>query len=160
MVSDTSPLRALSAVNLLPILHTLYGEIVVPPAVAKELTVAVLGLPTIDVTRLEHVRVQIPTDTQQVTRLRERLGEGESEAIALALETGADALLIDEAMGRRIAAGLGLHLVGVIGILLEAKQQGLIDRVGPLLDTLDASITFRISAELRTHALKLAGEQP
>lgn len=64
------------------------------------------------------------------------LDKGEAEAIALALELGADQVLIDERRGRRIAARLNLRYTGILGILVEAKNRGLISEVKPLLDAL------------------------
>lgn len=158
VVSDTSPIRALSVLGLLSVLHTLYGEVLVPPAVVRELEVEVRGLPAVAVGRLAFVRIQMPRNTEQVAQLRERLDAGEAEAVALALEIGADAVLMDESKGRRVAASLGLHPIGVIGVLLEAKKRRAVGQIGPLLDALDRTITFRVSAELRKYALSLAGE--
>jgi predicted nucleic acid-binding protein len=70
----------------------------------------------------------------------------------------ADAILIDEARGRRAAVSLGLHPIGVLGVLLQAKRRGLVPRLGPLLDQLQMTIAFRLSPDLRAEALRLAGE--
>ncbi len=64
------------------------------------------------------------------------IGPGEAEALALAVEVHADAVLIDEAAGRALARQRGLLPLGVLGILLRAKQQNLVGPLGPLLDRL------------------------
>ncbi len=115
-------------------------------------------LGAIDVGRLAFVRIQQPSDLNMLARMRAALDAGEAEAIALALETHADAILMDEARGRNVALSLGLRPVGVIGVLIEAKRRGVVDRVAPLLETLDRTITFRVSETLRRRALDLAGE--
>jgi hypothetical protein len=51
------------------------------------------------------------------------LEPGESESIALALEIGADLLLIDERRGRAEADRLGIKITGLLGILVEAKRK-------------------------------------
>lgn len=156
VVSDTSPIRALSVLGLLDVLGELYGQVFIPPAVAAELAVPVRDLPAIDLGTL--VSVRAPADESLATDLRAQLDPGEADAIALAVEMHADAVLIDEPAGRRVASGLGLHPIGVIGVLLDAKRRGLIARLAEHLDTLDRSIAFRISADLRATALRLAGE--
>lgn len=64
---------------------------------------------------------------------RKRISIGKASnllgAIALALELDAELLFIDEQLGREIAIKEGLKITGLLGILLEAKHQGLIESV-------------------------------
>jgi predicted nucleic acid-binding protein len=86
------------------------------------------------------------------------LDPGESEALALAMEIHAERVLIDESEGRRVARRLGLATIGVMGFLVQAKHQGLIPRVGPLMDVLTTRIRFHLSPEVRQQILRDAGE--
>ena len=104
------------------------------------------------------IESQEATNSEEVSSLLNELDLGEAEAIALARELGITTLPIDEAADRAKATELGLDVVQTIGILLQAKQLGEIDRLEPLLDDLRNRLGFYISDSFRQHALELAGE--
>jgi predicted nucleic acid-binding protein len=76
----------------------------------------------------------------------------------LALELNAELLIIDERPGRAIARQNGIPLIGVLGVLLEAKQQGLIGTVKPLINRLINELEFRVSNQRYETVLQSAGE--
>jgi hypothetical protein len=86
------------------------------------------------------------------------LDAGEAAAIALFLKQKAEALLIDELLGREVANKLGIRTIGIVRILIEAHDRKLISSVKILLDRLEAEANFWISRELRLQVLQLAGE--
>jgi hypothetical protein len=151
VVADTSPLIALHQVGHLSVLKSLFVEVQIPPAVAREVAPSLPELvPWIVVRELAH---PIASDV-----LRASLGPGESEALGLALELKADAVILDDRPARRLALGLGLPVVGTMGILLRAKQTSLIPAVRPLLEKL-LDVGFRLSPAIRDKVLTDAGEQ-
>ena len=93
VVADASPLQYLILIEHTHVLPALYGQVVVPPAVIKELSVDRTPdlVRNLAGSRPDWLHVQAPTQT--LTRMRTDLGEGEREAIRLALEMSADALL-------------------------------------------------------------------
>ena len=97
-------------------------------------------------------------DRQILDRLSEELDIGEAEAIALAVEVQADQVLIDERRGRTIAARFHLRYTGILGILVEAKAQGLIVEVKPLFDALINQAGFWATRALYERVLQLVGE--
>lgn len=64
------------------------------------------------------------------------LGSGEREAIALAIETRADLVVLDDQKGRRVARERGLSVTGTIGVLVEARERGVIPSIRHELDRL------------------------
>ena len=158
VVSDTSPIRALSHLNLISVLEELFSQVIVPPAVARELLHAPSRLPQVNVLDLGFVQVRAPTVLEKVEELLQTLDPGEAEALALALEIGASAVLIDESAGRAMANQLGVPPIGVLGILVRAKQRGLVSSVGTSVDRLQNELGFFISATLRDEILRIAGE--
>lgn len=92
--------------------------------------------------------------------LQRDLDAGEAEAIALAVETNADLLLMDERLGREEANNLGLNCIGLIGVLIAAKRKGLVAEIKPLLDALRDVAGFWISGALYRRVLRDEGELP
>ena len=158
VVSDTSPLRAIHYLGLLPILDEMFAPIVVPPAVQRELISPPPRFDSIDLAGFPFIVVQSPRDQQQVQLLRQTLDLGESEALALAIEIRADAILVDESAGRRAATQNGVRWLGTLGILLQAKAEGRIGQVRPLVEKLTDELGFFVSDRLKQRVFKLAGE--
>jgi predicted nucleic acid-binding protein len=89
--------------------------------------------------------------------MRGSLGDGEREAIALALELCADAIVLDDLPARRVAHAIGLNVIGTAGLLLTAKRRGLIAHIRPELDKLLAA-SFFLSPQLYDDLLRAASE--
>jgi uncharacterized protein len=159
VVSNTSPITNLAAVNKLNLLQQLYGNIIIPEAVFQELTGIDNPVPGKDEVQIfEWIQTRQVINRDQVTALQLELDEGESEAIVLAMELNANRLLIDERRGRTIAVNLGLKITGVLGILIVAKRRGLIKGVKPILDDLIRTAQFRVSDSLYTQILQDVAE--
>jgi predicted nucleic acid-binding protein len=157
IVCDASPLIALSLCNKLDLLDTLFKEVVIPEQVYHE---AILeGKPEAGkIAVWAQGKVQRAEKQPLFQAINLSLDVGESEAITLYWEKSADFLLIDERRGRRIAAQNSIKNIGTLGILLLAKEKGLIDMVKPFWDQLWAS-PIRISNSLYQNILNLAGER-
>jgi predicted nucleic acid-binding protein len=156
IVCDCSPLIALALCDKLDLLDTLFKTVVIPENVYLESTIS--GKPEaakIAIWAQGKVERALNTSIQQVVNLN--LGKGESEAIALYWEKSADYLLIDEQKGRQIASSKGIKIIGSLGILLLAKQNGLIGSLKPCLDILK-NTDIHISTALYQRILKIAEE--
>lgn len=150
VVSNSSPLIALEQIGQLHLLQALFDTLLVPPAVVRETA------PTVTLPKWVNERAL----TQQIgpQLLSSSLGPGESEAISLALEVGAQWLILDDRPARRLAQSLGLPVVGTLGVLLAAKRRGLLlDALRPQLDGLIKS-GFFIAPDLQEQILDDAGE--
>lgn len=155
VVSNASLLINLSRIGKLDLLLDLYGELVIPEAVWQEVVVEGAGQPGADAIKAaEWIRKQPVTNRQLVQALQQELDAGEAEAIALALETEAEILLMDEHLGREVARHLGLSYSGLIGVLIEAKHKGVIHAIKPFLDSLRDLAGFRVSDALYAQILK------
>ncbi|MFB2770292.1 DUF3368 domain-containing protein [Pelatocladus sp. BLCC-F211] len=161
IISDTSVITNLAAIDHLHLLPKLYDQVKIPEAVYRELTDVEPPVPgTLEVQSASWIEVKRVVNHNTVERLQRevRLDPGESEAIALALELNADLLLIDERRGRAEADRLGLRIIGLLGILVEAKRQNLIVAVKPLMDALIATSEFRLSPALYNQILEMVDE--
>jgi uncharacterized protein len=151
VVSDTSAITALLQVNKEALLKELYGEVIIPETVERELLQAHSHLPPF----LRCARV---LNLAEVRRLSTELDLGEAEAIVLAKERRADLLLMDELEGRRVALREGLPFIGLLGVVVQAKQTGFIPSVRQLIAELESVADFRLSEEIKAVAFRKVGE--
>jgi len=136
VISNTSPLLYLHRTGYLSLLPGLYGEVVIPPAVLSELRAGgSRGIDVPDPSDHAWLRV-IPLQSRQLLPIVTDLGEGESEAIGLALEHPGSRLILDDQLARRIARLSRLSFTGTLGVVLKAKAAGLLPSVGPVLQDL------------------------
>jgi len=156
-VSNTSPLLYLHRLGALDWLGTLFVEIWVPDRVLGEL----------DDGRRKGFDVPVVTDYAWCTVVNPLstpsewlsldLGAGELAALALALEHPERVVLLDDGLARRTATAAGLRAMGTLGVLLEVKKLGLISRIEPYVEQLDAAGMW-LSPEIKRRVLALAGE--
>ena len=85
------------------------------------------------------------------------LGDGEKEVLVLGLETPDSLLILDDRHARRYALALGLKISGTLGVILLAKERGILEAVKPALARLEA-LGFRLGHKTRQSVLELAGE--
>lgn len=155
VVSNTTPLITLAGVGLLDVLPALYHEIQIPEAVFTEYQQGRARFPgSPDLAALPWLIVHATDPDPAVPTT---LDAGEAEAIALARAVHARLILLDERRGRAAAAQLGLPVAGTLAVLLQAKRQGLIPLLTPVLDQMIAQ-GRRISPHLHTWVLAQAGE--
>lgn len=147
VVADTTPLNYLVLIDTVHVLPALYGRVLIPQQVHRELQHSRTP-PRVREWATElpgwcEVRVAGPSNDAGLNDL----DAGERDAIQLALDMGIDTLLMDESEGRREAVRLHLNVTGTLAVLEKSAQRGVIDlRVA--FDRLERT-NFRISAKIR-----------
>jgi predicted nucleic acid-binding protein len=158
IIANSTPLVALWVLERLDILRELYGEVLIPPGVQAEFLMAERALRQAVLDDAPWIKV-VPLANPNRTLAYTALDRGEAEALALAEECEARLVIIDERKGRRYASRLGLPLTGTLGILLLAKNEGLIPAVAPLIDALQEAGLY-LDEDLVAGVLESAGERP
>jgi len=160
VVSNTSPLTNLAAIGQFHLLEALFGQLHIADAVWAELNASGRSWPGRDeVAEAAWISRHTVENRLLVRALALDLDQGESESIALAIEQGAGLILLDERDGRHRAQGLGLKIMGIVGVLLLAKQRGLLEAIKPSLDGLREQAGFYLSTAVYEYALREAGEK-
>ena len=149
VVSNSSPLIGLEQIGQLDLLHSLFGEIFIPDGVAAEVSATVRPRPWIRNQSLLH---PLLAETQTPA-----LGVGEREAICLAVEMQASAIILDDEPARKTANKLNLRVIGTAGVLVLAKERQLIGSVRSCLDAL-VDHRFYLSRALYELILSRVGE--
>jgi predicted nucleic acid-binding protein len=158
VISNTSPLLYLHQIGQLDLLLKIYGRVVIPPAVRRELrTGAERGFSTPDVDQIPWLGVRVLTDMTLLPMVID-LGPGEAEAIGLALASPRHLLILDDSLGRRIAHVRALTYTGTLGVLVRAKQEGHLAALKPAIEALQDRTSMRLRPDLIEWALRAAGE--
>ncbi len=157
VVVNSTPLIVLCKIGQLDILKKLYHEILIPTAVYREVT-AVEDSACMQIKAAgEWIHVeQIQEDTDK-KMYKAKLHDGEVEVMLLAQEKYADLVIIDDNAAKKTAKYLGLTVTGTLGILIKAKQKGIIKKLYPLLFEMKQN-GFYINPALEATVLELAGE--
>lgn len=135
VISNTSPLIGLSGLNLLSLLRDLYTEVLIPREVEREFLILDEKKYREVLQNASWIRVVDLVDTKHIVFF-EGLNTGEIEVFALAQEQDARLVIIDDQLARQAAMKIGLPTKGTVGVLLQAKEEGLIAMIKPLLFTL------------------------
>jgi uncharacterized protein len=159
VVTDTSVVLNLCSLQQEPLLADIFGRVLAPPSVMREFQ----RLASVDprfagLTFPAFIHVSAPTQLAPALLENQRLHQGEREALSLAAELGADAVLMDERAGRAAACSLGLQSIGVLGILVQAKRLRYVPAIKPLLDRLHHHARFWIAPALMKQVLRSVGE--
>jgi len=157
VVVNSTPLVAFWSVGRLDILRDLFGEITIPTAVRDEF------LSTEKETRRKTLRDEswirvVALENPNRAAVYAGLDEGEAQVLVLAEEQNASLVLIDERKARRYAERLKLPLSGTLGVLLLAKEEGIIPAVSPLLKAIQ-EVGLYLHEDLIEQILKMAGEK-
>ena len=157
VVVNSTPLVAFWAIGRLDILHSLFGEIVIPPAVREEFLSTEKELRRKALRDESWIRV-VELENPNRTGAFATLDEGEAQVLALADEQKASLVLIDERKARRYAERLKLPLSGTLGVLLLAKEEKIIPAIAPLLKAIQEAGLY-LHEELVKQVLEMAGEK-
>ena len=158
-VADTSPLLFLHRTGTLDLLGALFsGGVWVPPAVRAEIEEGAASgydMPDLDAPSWMNAAPEPTSPPSEWLALD--LGPGELAALSLALEHSERIVLLDDALARRVAKGAGLTVWGTLRVVLEAKRNGHVERVTPLVNRMEDAGMW-VSGDVRRRILRLAGE--
>lgn len=159
IVSNTTPLIAFSSLQKLDLLQQLFGKIYIAQAVYNEATIEKKAKDNLgyEISQADWIYPIKIKDTLAVEVLLDELDLGESETIVLAKEINADWVLMDEKKGRRKLTQLGLQKIGTLGLLLKAKEVGLLTEIRPDIEKLNQT-GFNLSEKVIHSVLQQANE--
>lgn len=129
VAADTGPLNYLILIEQDGILPALFGTVLIPEAVRRELTQPGAPAPVRAWMATPPAWLAIRPDMGSHTHTLDlqRFGAGERETILVALDLYADLVLMDDRAGVAAARGKGLTVVGTLGLIDRAARYGLLD---------------------------------
>lgn len=159
VVADATPLIGLASIGRLEVLRELFEEVFIPQAVYDETVTngRAEGRAKREVGNAPWIHVVQVKDRLAVNLLLDEMDLGEVETIVLAVEMNADWVLMDEKKGRRKLSQLNVPKIGTLGILLRAKELGMIQNLGQEIKELQKA-GFAISQPVIDEILRAAGE--
>ena len=157
IIVNSTPLIALCKVKQLEILKKLYGEITIPNAVFDEVSRKNDTVKRM-IKEAQWIQIESVPDNSNKRMYQAKLHEGEVEVMILAQEYMEDHLVvIDDDAARKTAEFLGLTLTGTMGILIKAKQQGIIDAVMPIVNKMEDNGIY-LSDKLKNRVKRISLE--
>lgn len=157
VISNSSPIIHLTKIGRLNLLERLYSRILVPEKVYLECTDTVHYHKEVElIAQSAWIKRHLIEDHRLFNLLYAEIDAGEAEALVLALEQKADLLLLDDQEARRMARKLGLLVTGTLGVLLKAKNEGMINSFAEDLQKLQRS-GFWLSQKLVNTLLSRIG---
>ena len=134
VIVNTTPLIALCHVGQLELLKKIYGEIMIPQAVYRELSEKKESICKEQVDNaLNWIHVEKIENQMAKSMFKTQLHDGEVEVMILAKEKNADIVIIDDANAKKHAKYLKLPVTGTLGVLIKAKRQGPINELKPVI---------------------------
>jgi predicted nucleic acid-binding protein len=156
LIADTSALIALSICDSLQLLDEIFTEVIVPERVYIEAIKS--NKPEAKKLELYLQEKVIKVDMEDFIYLDGYVDAGETEAMKLYKTLSAHKLLIDDKRGRKVAKLNDIDVIGSLGILIHAKQSGLIKEVKPRLNKIVNSAIY-LDSSLIESVLEITGEQ-
>jgi len=155
-VFNTSPLIFLARLGYLEKTLSLFQMVAIPKKVIKEISVKddEANEKVLKIKNHSNVNFGLATKLVKLYKaLNERLGQGESEAIALAVELNADVVILDDFAGRKAAMELGLKVKGTLGIIKKLLEENKIkiENINKLYETLK-----KLVLELEEKSLRIS----
>ena len=157
VVVNSTPLIVLCGIGKLDILRMLYQEISIPTAVFREVTAKEDSACTQLKMLGEWIHVEEIKDHSEKKMYKAKLHDGEVEVMILAQEKKANLVILDDNAAKNTAKYLGLKVTGTLGVLIKAKQAGLIESVRPLITEMRKN-GFYVSNAVERLVLERAGE--
>lgn len=148
VISDASCIIALEDIDELRILKGLFNQVVVTDIVKGEIQVE---LPN-------WIKVSTDYEDRELKILELELDRGEASAIALALKNPGSRIILDERKGRKVAKRLGVKVIGTLGLIIKAKQAGIIPSGKAVLEKLEDH-GFWLSARMKQSLLEKLDEK-
>jgi predicted nucleic acid-binding protein len=147
IISDTTCLVILQKIDAFEILHRLYPQTMTTPEVRREFGA---GLPN-------WIAIQSVQDIALMEAFKDSVDTGEASAIALAMETPNSLVIVDDLKGRNLAKRMGLDFMGTLGMLLKAKEHGVIAEISPYVIQIQQT-NFRVFQAIIDYVLEQARE--
>ncbi len=142
VIPDASSLIILDNIGRMGILKQVYGRLTITPEVETEFGQT---LPS-------WIAVKKVEDTKYMRALEAIVGRGEASIIALGAETSSELLILDDQKARKLAEKIGLKYTGTVGVLLRAREKGIVRDMHQLLAELEDH-GFRLSEGLKSRLL-------
>jgi predicted nucleic acid-binding protein len=147
VIADTSCFILLDKINELELLKKVFSVVTTTPEIAGEFG---KELP-------EWIDIKSASDYHYINILEIELDKGEASAIALALESDMTLLILDDFKARKMAEKLNLNFTGTLGVILKAKESGILASIKPIIQKIQKT-NFRFSEKVMREILNEANE--